>query len=74
MYVTDVNDNAPVFESASSISVPEDQALSYTVLVVVAVDSDSNIDDSGNNVVRYAIVGGNEDGKFHLAENTGKPV
>ncbi|CAL1540134.1 unnamed protein product [Lymnaea stagnalis] len=71
IFVTDVNDNAPVFESSSQLTVSEEEATGYVILVVVAVDPDSNVDDSGNNIVKYYIVSGNEDGKFVLDADTG---
>ncbi|KAH9495210.1 hypothetical protein Btru_015666 [Bulinus truncatus] len=71
IFVTDVNDNAPVFESPSMLTVSEEEVVGYVVVVVVAVDADSNTDGSGNNVVKYFIVSGNEDGKFSLEAETG---
>ncbi|KAI8798258.1 protein dachsous, partial [Biomphalaria glabrata] len=71
IFVTDINDNAPVFESPSELTVSEEEVAGYVAVVVVAVDADSNIDNSGNNIVKYYIVSGNEDGKFLLDPDTG---
>ncbi|CAG5115641.1 unnamed protein product, partial [Candidula unifasciata] len=71
VFVTDVNDNPPAFESTSNLVVSEEEAIGYMILAIVAVDPDSNIDASGNNVVKYQIVSGNEDGKFILGSDTG---
>lgn len=72
VFVRDVNDNRPEFESRSSVHIFEDEPIGYPVIFIVAVDQDSNQDDSGNNVVNYGIVSGNEDGKFRLEQSTGK--
>ncbi|KAL8616761.1 hypothetical protein ACOMHN_017798 [Nucella lapillus] len=69
--VRDVNDNRPEFRTSREIHVLENEAVGYPVMLVVAVDGDSNQDDSGNNVVTYSILSGNEDGKFRLDQNTG---
>nr|KAG5696279.1 hypothetical protein BaRGS_019981 [Batillaria attramentaria] len=73
VFVLDVNDNKPEFESGfdRQIYIFEDEPIGYPVTVIVAVDSDSNQDDSGNNVVNYGIVSGNDDGKFRLDSDTG---
>ena len=72
VFVMDVNDNRPEFESRSEVHVFEDEPIGYPVIFIVAVDRDSNQDESGNNVVNYGIVSGNEDGKFRLEQTTGK--
>ena len=72
VFVTDVNDNAPKFESSDQLTLSEDESIGYVVLVVLAADPDSNIDGSGNNVVRYSIVSGNEDGRFALGADSGR--
>ncbi|XP_076446681.1 protein dachsous-like [Babylonia areolata] len=71
VFLQDVNDNRPEFQSPSEMHVLENEAVGYPVVLVVAVDGDSNQADSGNNVVRYSIVSGNEDGKFRLDQTTG---
>nr|QXG07830.1 dachsous-like protein [Tritia obsoleta] len=69
--VVDVNDNRPVFESRSEVHIFEDEPIGYPAIFIVAADRDSNQDDSGNNVVSYTIVSGNEDGKFRLEQSSG---
>lgn len=66
VFVLDVNDNPPVFESQTEVHVFEDEPVGYPLIYVVAVDVDSNQDDSGNNVITYSIVSGNQDGMFRL--------
>ncbi|BFZ24031.1 hypothetical protein BsWGS_27070 [Bradybaena similaris] len=71
LYITDVNDNTPEFRSSDNVVVCEDEDVGAVVVLVVAVDADANVEGSGNNVIRYNIVSGNEDGKFALAADTG---
>ena len=72
VFVLDVNDNRPEFESRSEVHVFEDEPIGYPMIFIVAVDRDSNQEGSGNNVINYGIVSGNEDGKFRLEADTGE--
>ncbi|XP_029027438.1 protocadherin-16-like [Betta splendens] len=67
VYVTDENDNPPVFSSPTAVSVMEDQPVGYVVLYVMARDA-----DHGENArVTYSIQSGNSGGAFNLNPNTG---
>uniref|UniRef100_A0AAR2J6I9 Cadherin domain-containing protein n=1 Tax=Pygocentrus nattereri TaxID=42514 RepID=A0AAR2J6I9_PYGNA len=67
IFVTDVNDNAPVFTSPSAVSVMEDQPVGFILLYVMAQD----LDQGENGRVSYRIQDGNAEGKFSLNPNTG---
>ncbi|XP_078514848.1 protocadherin-16 [Lissotriton helveticus] len=67
VFVTDENDNAPVFLSPTAVSVMEDQPTGFVVLYVIAQDKD--LGENGR--VSYQIRSGNGDGKFHLNPSTG---
>ncbi|XP_036816974.1 protocadherin-16 [Oncorhynchus mykiss] len=67
VFVTDENDNAPVFSSPSAVSVMEDQPVGFVVLYVVARDADQG----ENRRVSYFIKTGNAGGTFSLNPNTG---
>uniref|UniRef100_A0A8C7FPU8 Protocadherin-16 n=1 Tax=Oncorhynchus kisutch TaxID=8019 RepID=A0A8C7FPU8_ONCKI len=67
VFVTDENDNAPVFSSPSAVSVMEDQPVGFVVLYVVARDADQG----ENRRVSYFIETGNAGGTFSLNPNTG---
>ncbi|CAB1348859.1 unnamed protein product [Coregonus sp. 'balchen'] len=67
VFVTDENDNAPVFSSSSAVSVMEDQPVGFVVLYVVAQDADQG----ENRRVSYFIETGNAGGTFSLNRNTG---
>eukprot|EP00063_Salmo_salar_P095100 XP_014069935.1 PREDICTED: protocadherin-16-like [Salmo salar] len=67
VFVTDENDNAPVFTSPSAVSVMEDQPVGFVVLYVVARDADQG----ENGRVSYFIETGNAGGTFSLNPNTG---
>ncbi|XP_052323476.1 protocadherin-16 [Oncorhynchus keta] len=67
VFVTDENDNAPVFSSPSAVSVMEDQPVGFVVLYVVARDADQG----ENGRVSYFIETGNAGGTFSLNPNTG---
>ncbi|XP_043928153.1 protocadherin-16 [Protopterus annectens] len=67
VFVTDVNDNNPVFSSPSSVSVMEDQPTGFVVLYVIALDGD--LGENGR--VSYQIQSGNTKGVFSLNLNTG---
>ncbi|KAL6471418.1 hypothetical protein MHYP_G00200680 [Metynnis hypsauchen] len=66
IFVTDVNDNAPVFTSPSAVSVMEDQPVGFVLLYVMAQD----LDQGENGHVSYRIQDGNAEGKFSLNPNT----
>ncbi|XP_066533752.1 protocadherin-16 [Hoplias malabaricus] len=67
IYVTDVNDNAPVFTSPTVVSVMEDQPVGFVLMYVMAQDQDQG----ENGRVSYRIQDGNAEGKFSLNPNTG---
>nr|XP_009931755.1 PREDICTED: LOW QUALITY PROTEIN: protocadherin-16 [Opisthocomus hoazin] len=67
VFVTDENDNAPVFLSPAAVSVMEDQPTGFVALHVVAQDSD--LGENGR--VSYSLRAGNSDGCFHLNPSTG---
>lgn len=69
MYITDENDNLPVFISPTAVSVMEDQPVGFVVLFVMAKDAD----EGENGRVTYKIQSGNTGGTFSLNPNTGKP-
>lgn len=68
VFVTDENDNAPVFLSPAAVSVMEDQPTGFIALHVVAQDND--LGENGR--VSYALRAGNGDGRFHLNPSTGE--
>lgn len=68
VYVTDENDNPPVFCSPAAVSVMEDQPVGFVALYVMARDADQG----ENGRVTYSIQSGNAGGTFHLNPNTGK--
>ena len=66
--ITDVNDNAPMFQEASySFEVPENSPVEATVDNVLATDVDSGL----NGDVIYAITGGNSQGLFSIVSTIG---
>ncbi|KAM4619841.1 protocadherin-16 [Polymixia lowei] len=67
VFVTDENDNAPLFSSPSAVSVMEDQPVGFVILYVMARDGD----DGENGRVSYRIQAGNSAGRFSLNPNTG---
>ncbi|KAK6486696.1 protocadherin-16-like [Huso huso] len=67
IFVTDENDNAPIFSSPTAVSVMEDQPIGFVVLYVMARDSD--LGESGR--VAYQIQSGNAGGRFNLNPNSG---
>ncbi|MGH0161647.1 UNVERIFIED_CONTAM: hypothetical protein FKN15_041317 [Acipenser sinensis] len=67
IFVTDENDNAPIFSSPIAVSVMEDQPIGFVVLYVMARDSD--LGESGR--VAYRIQSGNAGGRFNLNPNSG---
>ncbi|XP_035755124.1 protocadherin-16 [Egretta garzetta] len=67
VFVTDENDNTPMFLSPAAVSVMEDQPTGFVVLHVVAQDND--LGENGR--VSYSLRAGNSDGRFHLNPSTG---
>ncbi|TDH14711.1 hypothetical protein EPR50_G00022900 [Perca flavescens] len=67
VYVTDENDNPPVFSSPTAVSVMEDQPVGFVALYVMARDADQG----ENGRVTYSIQSGNTGGAFSLNPNTG---
>ncbi|XP_035482204.2 protocadherin-16 [Scophthalmus maximus] len=67
VFVTDENDNAPVFSSPSAVSVMEDQPVGFVILYVMARDED----EGENGRVSYRIQTGNGAGRFSLNPITG---
>uniref|UniRef100_A0A3P8SRX2 Protocadherin-16 n=1 Tax=Amphiprion percula TaxID=161767 RepID=A0A3P8SRX2_AMPPE len=67
VYVTDENDNPPVFISPTAVSVMEDQPVGFVALYVMARDADQG----ENGRVSYRIQSGNSAGTFSLNPNTG---
>ncbi|KAG5837497.1 hypothetical protein ANANG_G00239900 [Anguilla anguilla] len=67
VFVTDENDNAPVFGPPAAVSVMEDQPAGFVVLYVMARDADRG----ENGRVSYRIRDGNAGGKFSLNPDTG---
>ncbi|CAB1348868.1 unnamed protein product [Coregonus sp. 'balchen'] len=69
VFVTDENDNAPVFSSPSAVSVMEDQPVGFVVLYVVARDADQG----ENGRVSYFIETGNAGGTLPLYPHFSPP-
>lgn len=67
IYVTDENDNPPMFISPTAVSVMEDQPVGFVVLFLMARDADQG----ENSRVTYRIHSGNTGGTFNLNPNTG---
>uniref|UniRef100_A0A8C2ZSL3 Protocadherin-16 n=1 Tax=Cyclopterus lumpus TaxID=8103 RepID=A0A8C2ZSL3_CYCLU len=67
VYVTDENDNPPVFSSPTAVSVMEDQPVGFVALYVMAKDADQG----ENGRVTYSIQSGNTGGTFSLNPITG---
>ncbi|XP_039987657.1 protocadherin-16 [Xiphias gladius] len=67
VYVTDENDNPPVFSSPTAVSVMEDQPVGFVALYIMARDADQG----ENGRVTYSIQSGNSGGTFSLNPNTG---
>lgn len=68
VYITDENDNPPVFRSPAAVSIMEDQPVGFVALYVMARDADKG----ENGRVTYSIQSGNTGGTFILNPNTGK--
>ncbi|XP_060078510.1 protein dachsous-like [Ylistrum balloti] len=69
--IEDENDNTPLFKSYSPLHVLENIPVGDAVVKLFAVDLDDNVDNSGNGVVSYKIVAGNDGSKFALDSHTG---
>eukprot|EP00795_Rhopilema_esculentum_P000945 gene945-10708_t len=68
LIIFDLNDNAPKFLSRNYTYMMEDERIGYPVQRVVASD-----EDLGSNAeITYALVKGNERGKFRIQANTGE--
>ncbi|XP_061073015.1 protocadherin-16 [Conger conger] len=67
VFVTDENDNAPVFSSPAAVSAMEDQPPGFVALYVMARDADRG----ENGRVSYRILAGNAGGTFSLNPDTG---
>uniref|UniRef100_A0A673K804 Protocadherin-16 n=1 Tax=Sinocyclocheilus rhinocerous TaxID=307959 RepID=A0A673K804_9TELE len=67
VFVTDENDNAPIFSSPTAVSVMEDQPVGFVLLYVMARDADQG----ENGRVSYRIQSGNTAGRFGLSLNSG---
>ncbi|TRY99245.1 hypothetical protein DNTS_022810, partial [Danionella cerebrum] len=67
VFVTDENDNAPVFSSPTAVSVMEDQPVGFVLLYIMAWDADQG----ENGRVTYRIQSGNSAGRFILSPNGG---
>uniref|UniRef100_A0A8C1TQ36 Protocadherin-16 n=1 Tax=Cyprinus carpio TaxID=7962 RepID=A0A8C1TQ36_CYPCA len=68
VFVTDENDNAPIFSSPTAVSVMEDQPVGFVLLYVIARDADQG----ENGRVSYRIQSGNTAGRFGLSPDSGK--
>lgn len=69
VYITDVNDNPPVFgRTPYKVEVSEGASVGASVLRVAAAD----LDEGTNGVIAYKLVGGDDTGKFVLDEATGQ--
>ncbi|KAI7793262.1 putative protocadherin-16 [Triplophysa rosa] len=67
VFVTDENDNTPIFSSPTAVSVMEDQPVGFVLLYVMARDADQG----ENGRVSYRIQSGNTAGRFSLSPNSG---
>lgn len=67
--IIDVNDNAPRFEKSVYEFILSSNLQNFTTFAFVkAIDNDA---EEPNNVVRYEIINGNYENKFHLDKYTG---
>ena len=68
--VVDINDNPPIFmQDTLHLSLPEDQALGSLGITIVATDQDEP--NNPNSIIKYSIVGGNEQNHFSINGSTG---
>lgn len=66
----DVNDNAPIFEKSLYEFILSPDLRNFTTNAFIkAIDNDA---EAPNNIVRYEIINGNYENKFHLNEITGQ--
>ncbi|KAK3100154.1 hypothetical protein FSP39_015442 [Pinctada imbricata] len=72
LFIQDENDNAPVFKGNSSFRVLENEPVGFPVAHILAVDADSNINNSRNNIIVYEITSGNQHGDFNLNSSRGE--
>lgn len=69
IYITDVNDNCPVFQRIPyKVEVSEGAAVGASIMRVFSTDADEGL----NGDIYYKLVGGDEMGKFSLDEATGQ--
>ncbi|KAL0973926.1 hypothetical protein UPYG_G00213030 [Umbra pygmaea] len=69
VYLTDINDNSPVFSQEKySAVISEDTDMGLTVVRVMAVD----MDGPANNRIHYSIVKGNQEGPFTIDAVSGE--
>jgi len=62
--ITPLNDNSPILDTLGSVNVSEGAPVATPIDTAIASDADGD-------VITYAIVGGNSEGKFTIEENTG---
>ncbi|XP_041983025.1 cadherin-related tumor suppressor-like [Aricia agestis] len=69
IYITDVNDNAPVFtQTPYSVEVSEGAAVGASIMRVYSTDADEGL----NGDIYYKLIGGDDLDKFNLDEATGQ--
>ncbi|XP_072007544.1 neural-cadherin-like isoform X2 [Engystomops pustulosus] len=69
IFVSDVNDNAPMFpQQKYETSVEEDKDVGYVILTVSAIDKD----EGANDKLRYQITSGNAKGIFDVESDIGR--
>lgn len=69
IYITDVNDNAPVFKRTPyKVEVSEGAAVGASIMRVYSTDADEGL----NGDIYYKLIGGDDLGKFSLDEATGQ--
>lgn len=69
IYITDVNDNAPVFKNTPyRVQVSEGAAIGASIMRVYSTDADEGL----NGDIYYELIGGDDLGKFSLDEATGQ--
>lgn len=69
IYITDVNDNAPVFtRTPYKVEVSEGAAVGASIMRIYSTDADEGL----NGDIYYKLIGGDDYGKFSLDEATGQ--